>query len=86
SYIYAAIAAVVILFLVARERAVFRRTGAKFPSAWPWLATSDGAIWLLPPFAAAAIWQFWPLAVLVYAIISLILLQNMVEHAVGQRG
>lgn len=83
AYGHAAIGAVIGLWLVAREMAVFRHTGARHPPIWAVFLTSDVAIWLLPLFAIPGFWQFWPLGILVYAIISLVFLQNMARQGIA---
>ncbi|WP_442613818.1 hypothetical protein [Parasphingopyxis sp.] len=84
-YIAFAITAVLLLILARRGGGQLRKlVGADNPYA-PWLADGNAAIWLILPFAAAGYWFYWPIAVAIYAYITLFLQQNMQKEAVRQR-
>ena len=80
-----AVMAILLLILTRRASVQIR----KFPNLesrlLPWLADGNAAIWLIIPFAAAGIWFYWPIAVVVYSYITLILQQNIIREAARSR-
>lgn len=86
TFLVLAATAVALLLLTHRAAQHLR----KFPDLkggyWPWLADGNAAIWLILPFAVAGFWFYWPVAVTIYAYITLFLLQNLQKEAMRQRG
>ncbi|QLC21676.1 hypothetical protein HFP51_05480 [Parasphingopyxis sp. CP4] len=76
----------ILLLVLARRASVQIRKFPNFESRlMPWLADGNAAIWLIIPFAAAALWYYWPIAVVIYAYITLILQQNIIREGVRNR-
>lgn len=82
AHFYAAIAAVLLLVLARRETLIARKAQADFKGLGPWLASWETAIWLLPLFAVAGIWMYWPVAMALYALISAFFLQSALREAI----
>lgn len=85
AFIALAVTAIALLFLTHRAAQHLR----KFPNLkriyWPWLADGNAAIWFILPFAVTGFWFYWPVAVAIYAYITLFLLQNIQKEAARQR-
>ncbi|MDB5663200.1 MAG: hypothetical protein JWM38_2004 [Sphingomonas bacterium] len=73
-----AIAALAVLGALALgvERATLARLGGPVPR--PWLASPDGMIWAMLPFAAAGAWDFGLWALAIYLFVSFFLVQRAV--------
>ncbi|QLC24367.1 hypothetical protein HFP57_04540 [Parasphingopyxis algicola] len=86
--VYLALAATAVLLLVLARRGVqhLRKLTGSDNRYLPWLADGNAAIWLILPFAVTGYWFHWPIAVAIYAYITLFLQQNMLKEAVRQRG
>lgn len=82
-WLWSSIAALVLLALAGREAGLARKAGAPLGPLAPWIATGEGAIWLLPPFAIAGGWEYWPGAVALYAALSTAAVQHRLGEAVA---
>lgn len=85
TFLVLAATAVALLLLTHRAAQNLRNFPVVKGGYWPWLADGNAAIWLILPFAAAGFWFYWPVAVAIYAYITLFLLQNIQKEAVRQR-
>jgi hypothetical protein len=77
--------AVALLLLTHRAGLHLRKIPNSRGRYWPWLADGNAAIWLILPFAVTGFWFYWPVAVAIYAYITLFLLQNILKEATRQR-
>ncbi len=85
AFLALATVAIALLFLTYRAGQHLRKFPVVKGGYWPWLADGNAAIWLIVPFAVTGFWFYWPIAVAVYAYITLFLLQNIQKEAVRQR-
>jgi hypothetical protein len=82
AYWLLAVVAILLLVLAEREMANLRRLSAKLPSYAACLADGNAAIWTLPIFAMTGLVTYWPISIAGYAVVSLIVMQELMNRSI----